>query len=113
VYADSEQPSRILEATSVKDAFVGMSTNAAARERISHIRLIVDNATSIQFPQTLRPLALSNTALTLVGLGVRTVSFLRVKVYSAGFYLEESALGALSGQAGWKVSIIFEYTAEF
>ncbi|KAI5449889.1 Altered inheritance of mitochondria protein 18 mitochondrial [Naganishia albida] len=83
VYADSEQPSRILDTTIVKDAFV------------------VDNATSIQFPQTLRPLALSNTALSLVGLGVRTVSFLRVKVYSAAFYLEESALGALRGQAEW------------
>ncbi|KAJ9112428.1 hypothetical protein QFC20_002216 [Naganishia adeliensis] len=84
VYADSEQPSRILDATNVKDAFV------------------VDSATSINFPQTLRPLALSNTALSLVGLGVRTVSFLRVKVYSAGFYLEESALAALNGQSDWK-----------
>lgn len=113
MYADSEQPSRILDATGAKGAFVGMSFNTAARERISYIRLIVDNATSIQFPQTLRPLALSNTALTLVGLGVRTVSFLRVKVYSAGFYVEESALDALSRQAEWKVSIILEYTAEF
>lgn len=108
VYADSEQPSRILDATNVKDAFVGRLQHfnrPATWLTISHY-LLVDSATSINFPQILRPLALSNTALTLVGLGVRTVSFLRVKVYSAGFYLEESALAALSGQLEWKVSPI-------
>lgn len=67
----------------------------------------VDSATSINFPQTLRPLALSSSSLSLVGLGVRTVSFLRVKVYSAGFYLEESVLGSLRGQADWKVSTYY------
>lgn len=50
------------------------------------------------------PLSLSNASLSLVGLGVRTVSFLRVKVYSAGFYLEESALHSLASQSEWKVS---------
>ena len=37
-----------------------------------------------------------------MGLGVRKVSFLRVKVYSAGFYVEESALGRLGTFPGWK-----------
>ena len=43
--------------------------------------------------------------LTLVGLGVRKVSFLRVKVYSAGFYLEETATKGLDDVPGWHVSL--------
>ena len=42
--------------------------------------------------------------LTLVGLGVRKVSFLRVKVYSAGFYLEEAVSKGLHNIEGWHVS---------
>ncbi|KAJ9124217.1 hypothetical protein QFC22_001015 [Naganishia vaughanmartiniae] len=84
VYADSERTSPILDLSNAKDAFV------------------VDPATSISFPQTLKSLALPGSSLSLVGLGVRTVSFLRVKVYSAGFYLEDSALQSLRNQAEWK-----------
>ena len=44
--------------------------------------------------------------LSLVGLGVRTVSFLRVKVYSAGFYIEEGKAGQeLHHIPGWHVSL--------
>lgn len=51
--------------------------------------LIVDPATSIAFPNKLRiqskaPLP----TFTLVGVGVRTVSFLGIKVYSVGFYAD-------------------------
>jgi hypothetical protein len=51
--------------------------------------LLVDPATSIVFPTTLRitskvPLPL----FSLVGVGVRTVSFLGIKVYSVGFYAD-------------------------
>lgn len=51
------------------------------------------------------PLYLSNTAsslpagtgrLKLVGLGVRTVSFLRVRVYVAALYVDENKLSALA-----------------
>jgi hypothetical protein len=49
----------------------------------------VDKATSIAFPKTLRinskvPLP----DFTLVGVGVRTVSFLGIQVYSVGFYAD-------------------------
>ena len=46
----------------------------------------VDPATSIAFPVTLQPP--SSPPLTLIGLGVRTVSFLRIKVYSVAFYAD-------------------------
>lgn len=39
--------------------------------------------------------------LSLVGLGVRTVSFLRVKVYSAAFYVEDRVLDTLAKLPGW------------
>lgn len=84
VHADSERTSPILDLSKAKDAFV------------------VDPATSISFPQTLKSLTLPGSSLSLVGLGVRTVSFLRVKVYSAGFYLDEPTLQSLSKQAEWK-----------
>ncbi|KDQ54781.1 hypothetical protein JAAARDRAFT_134508 [Jaapia argillacea MUCL 33604] len=49
----------------------------------------VDPATSIAFPTTLRiPSKVPLPTFTLVGLGVRTVSFLGIKVYSVGFYAD-------------------------
>ncbi|KAJ3736894.1 chalcone-flavanone isomerase-domain-containing protein [Lentinula guzmanii] len=50
---------------------------------------IIDPATGIQFPKTIKvaskvPLPM----LSLVGVGVRTVSFLRIQVYSVGFYAD-------------------------
>lgn len=63
----------------------------------------VDPETSIEFPATL-PLATPSPPLTLVGLGVRKVSFLKIKVYSAGFYLQEGATRCLHHIPGWAVS---------
>ncbi|KZT23746.1 hypothetical protein NEOLEDRAFT_1043296, partial [Neolentinus lepideus HHB14362 ss-1] len=49
----------------------------------------VDPATSIEFPTTLTiPSKVPLPQFTLIGVGVRTVSFLRVKVYSVGFYAD-------------------------
>jgi hypothetical protein len=49
----------------------------------------VDPSTSIAFPKTMHiPSTVPIPDLTLVGVGVRTVSFLRVKVYSVGFYAD-------------------------
>lgn len=49
----------------------------------------VDPSTSISFPATLRiPSKLSYPPLTLLGLGVRKVSFLGIKVYSVAFYAD-------------------------
>jgi hypothetical protein len=42
--------------------------------------------------------------MALVGLGVRTVSFLSVRVYSAGFYIEEPNVKSLHHIPGWHVS---------
>lgn len=49
----------------------------------------VDPATSIEFPTTLRiPSKGALPEFTLIGVGVRFVSFLRIKVYSAAFYAD-------------------------
>jgi hypothetical protein len=48
-----------------------------------------DPATSIAFPKTLRiPSKFPLPQFSLVGVGVRTVSFLGIKVYSVGFYAD-------------------------
>jgi Chalcone isomerase like len=50
---------------------------------------IVDPATSITFPRTMRvPSKVKLPTMTLVGVGVRSVSFLGVKVYSVAFYAD-------------------------
>ncbi|KAG6866846.1 hypothetical protein C0991_008782 [Blastosporella zonata] len=50
---------------------------------------VVDPATSIEFPTTIRiPSKIKIPTMTLVGLGVRTVSFLGIKVYSVAFYAD-------------------------
>ncbi|KAL1406097.1 Altered inheritance of mitochondria protein 18 mitochondrial [Vanrija albida] len=59
----------------------------------------VDPATSVAHPLTLEPAAAP--ALALVGVGVRTVSFLRMKVYSAGFYVDDYTLKHLGRLPGW------------
>ncbi|KAG6829294.1 hypothetical protein H0H92_005048 [Tricholoma furcatifolium] len=50
---------------------------------------VVDPATGIEFPTSIRvPSKIKIPTMTLVGLGVRTVSFLGIKVYSVGFYAD-------------------------
>lgn len=50
---------------------------------------VVDPSTSITFPKTMRiPSRVPIPDLSLIGVGVRTVSFLRVKVYSVAFYAD-------------------------
>ncbi|WVO15156.1 hypothetical protein L204_102800 [Cryptococcus depauperatus] len=60
----------------------------------------MDPDTDISFPLTI-PLTTECPPLTLVGLGVRTVSFLKIKVYSAGFYLQEGAARRLLDIPEW------------
>ncbi|KAI0257091.1 chalcone isomerase [Lactifluus subvellereus] len=51
----------------------------------------VDPATSIEFPTTLRiPSKGALPEFTLIGVGVRVVSFLKIKVYSVAFYADLS-----------------------
>jgi len=53
---------------------------------------VVDTATNIQFPKTITvPATVKIPPLSLVGVGVRTVSFLGIKVYSVGFYADLSS----------------------
>lgn len=65
----------------------------------------LDPSTSQPFPTVLptpvTPLPSSCKELTLVGLGVRTVSFLRVRVYVAGLYIDSAALARLNKVEGW------------
>jgi hypothetical protein len=65
----------------------------------------VDPDTQIPFPLHIAGTSPFSPALSLVGLGVRKVSFLRVKVYSVGFYLEESLTSRLLDIPGWSVSL--------
>ena len=52
-----------------------------------------DPASDVEFPLTLTPeSAPPGTQLTLVGLGVRTVSFLGIQVYSVGLYVDMNHL---------------------
>lgn len=49
----------------------------------------VDPATALEFPHTLKiPSRVALPQFTLVGVGVRTVSFLGIKVYSVAFYAD-------------------------
>lgn len=66
---------------------------------------LVDPDTQIPFPLHIAGTSASSPALSLVGLGVRKVSFLRVKVYSVGFYLEDSLTSRLRDIPGWSVSL--------
>ncbi|PWN90392.1 hypothetical protein FA10DRAFT_266876 [Acaromyces ingoldii] len=56
--------------------------------------------TKLEKPATSLPFSCGD--LVLVGLGVRTVSFLRVQVYVAGLYIDERALKRLEQVPGWK-----------
>ena len=70
---------------------------------------VEDPDTSILHPVTL-PLSTPSSPLTLVGLGVRTVSFLSVRVYSAAFYVEDRNLNQLHHIPGWHVRQVFLYS---
>jgi hypothetical protein len=49
----------------------------------------VDEDTSVAFPKVLKVQSRTPLpAFTLVGVGVRTVSFLGIRVYSVGFYAD-------------------------
>ncbi|KAF8349203.1 chalcone-flavanone isomerase-domain-containing protein [Amanita rubescens] len=65
------------------------STQGIASQGTDTEEVVVDTATSIAFPKTLDvPAKVKIPTLSLVGLGVRTVSFLGIKVYSVGFYAD-------------------------
>jgi hypothetical protein len=56
---------------------------------LSNSDCIVDPATTIAFPKIMHiPSNVGIPPLTLVGLGVRTVSFLGIRVYSVAFYAD-------------------------
>ncbi|KAG8959669.1 hypothetical protein FRC03_007645 [Tulasnella sp. 419] len=57
--------------------------------RIESSEVVVDPSTSIPFPKTIKFTSPDATpTLTLLGLGVRTVSFLKLQVYAVGFYAD-------------------------
>lgn len=80
-------------------------TNLVAKARENSLTpRTEDPDTSILHPVTL-PLSSPSTPLTLIGLGVRTVSFLSVRVYSAAFYVEDRTLKQLHHVPGWHVRL--------
>lgn len=66
----------------------------------------VDPTTKTAFPSTI--VSPEGVTLELVGTGVRTVSFLAIKVYAVAFYVSQRELAqARSGALeGWKVSLL-------
>ncbi|KAL7412645.1 chalcone-flavanone isomerase-domain-containing protein [Mrakia frigida] len=58
-----------------------------------------DPSSNLFFPLSLSPLSFPPTGppLSIVGLGVRVVSFLRIQVYSVGFYTNCRMLGGVKG----------------
>ncbi|KAG0141916.1 hypothetical protein CROQUDRAFT_663169 [Cronartium quercuum f. sp. fusiforme G11] len=74
---------------------------------------VLDPSTQISFPTEI---CLSESCsnddekkrLRLIGVGVRTISFLGIKVYSIGFYVDESLLRALRVIPGWNTDITKE-----
>jgi hypothetical protein len=64
----------------------GHSKNINTR---SHCAPTVDPSTSIAFPKTIQvPAKVPIPPLTLLGVGVRSVTFIGIKVYSAGLYVD-------------------------
>lgn len=85
----------------------GEESHPAHRRQIANATAIVDPETDMPFAPFLH-LTTSTSPLALIGLGVRKVSFLRVKVYSAGFYLDEAQCKALDQVSGWQVGLFFD-----
>ena len=81
------------------------TTNAAGLVNADF--LVVDPSTSITFPKTMHiPSRVPIPDLSLIGVGVRTVSFLGIKVYSVAFYadLNDLALRVRSCFSFWFTS---------
>ncbi|UZJ52617.1 hypothetical protein CBS101457_001937 [Exobasidium rhododendri] len=83
---------------------LNMEAPLDTKQQADNIR--VDASTSQSFPIILptptTTLPTTCNELRLIGLGVRTVSFLRVKVYVAGLYVDSNALKRLENIEGWK-----------
>lgn len=103
VYFAEHQPDSLTALEGLKHSLILHNDSAAhsdSRPPSNANAFREDPETSIPFPVTL-PLLTPSGPLTLVGLGVRKVSFLRVKVYSAGFYLEDAVLRGLHTTGEW------------
>lgn len=61
----------------------------------------IDPTSSTPFPTLIR--APDGSNLKLVGTGVRTVSFLGIRVYAAGFYVDERAMDRIASLEGFRV----------
>lgn len=59
------------------------------------VDVILDPTSQMPFPKSL--VSPSGAKLAFVASGVRTVSFLSIRVYAAGFYVNESALQSAKG----------------
>lgn len=86
VHLDTEshvpEPPKTVENTSTSLIYVAVVPN-------TYHPFPADPATGIQFPNSLQvPSKIKLPELTLLGVGVRTVSFLGIKVYSVGFYAD-------------------------
>ncbi|KAK1922431.1 chalcone-flavanone isomerase-domain-containing protein [Papiliotrema laurentii] len=97
----------------LSESFVAHADATVLPERLPFSKpggMRLDPSTEIVFPLHLDP-ATPGPLLRLVGLGVRTVSFLRVKVYSVGFYLEEAQTRYLKEIPGWDKFAVEQFLA--
>lgn len=80
IYSDAEiQPREVGQSTRSKFAIFHLLTPISS----------VDQKTSISFPKVMKiPSKIPIPSMELVGLGVRTVSFLGIKVYSIALYAD-------------------------
>ena len=82
VHADSE-PQQVNRSDVTSQSAISRQLHPTAKD------ILVDPASSIAFPNTLKiPSKSPLPELTLLGVGVRTVSFLGIHVYSVGLYAD-------------------------
>ena len=80
IYADAQA-----ESSNVVSMYLTINDVSFVNSGLS----VVDSSTSITFPKTMHiPSRVPIPDLSLIGVGVRTVSFLRIKVYSVAFYAD-------------------------
>jgi len=80
---------RLVLGTALLASFVFATNHVYADAQTESSNVVIDPSTSITFPKTMHiPSRVPIPDLSLIGVGVRTVSFLGIKVYSVAFYAD-------------------------
>ncbi|KAH9823947.1 chalcone-flavanone isomerase-domain-containing protein [Melampsora americana] len=77
--------------------------------KLDQTPMMIDPDTQLEFSNRLESNQTDDQeSLRLIGVGVRTVSFLNIKVYSIGFYVDSRVLRALRVVPGWNEEVTKE-----